>query len=64
MSYEHVYRNEMEIKRFHQSNHESKHADSIWKQSVEPNRTDYKGKASRQVWKPVHAMILFMGMKK
>jgi hypothetical protein len=64
MGYETIYRCELEIKQFHQSRRLNGQLSSSWNEAAEPNSSEYLGRKSRQLWKPVHAMIMFMGMKK
>ncbi|QJC52050.1 hypothetical protein HGI30_11135 [Paenibacillus albicereus] len=61
--YDTIFRHEMEIERHHR-NQSGKQSYAVNEMSPKANDSDYRGRMSRQIWKPLHAMIVFTGLRK
>ncbi|MGN7456871.1 hypothetical protein ACTHPH_18850 [Paenibacillus pasadenensis] len=63
--YETIYRHEMEIQRHHRSSATHRRLfNAVNELTPKANNSDYRGRMSRQIWKPLHAMIVFTGLRK
>ncbi|SDT54732.1 hypothetical protein SAMN05444162_4901 [Paenibacillaceae bacterium GAS479] len=62
--YETIFRHEMDIRNYHQNSTQESFLSAVNKKSPQANSSDYLGGASRQIWKPLHAIVLFTGLRK